>query len=127
MILQSTWGHVMGDWGRGLYWPAKSRGAYWALHLVPAALLVAALDPWPYGYYTALRIVVCIAAAWLAVLVYRRDNGVGPWSIAFGLAALLFNPVIPVELSRDIWTVFVGMAALFLVHLVATRAETPDT
>jgi hypothetical protein len=93
------------------------------LHLAPAALLVSALDPWPYGYYTLLRFVVSIAAVWLAFLTYRRDKGVGSWSVVFASAAILFNPVIPVDVPRDIWIVYVATAALFLVHLVATRAE----
>jgi hypothetical protein len=100
-----------------------SRVRYWMLHLVPAGLLVSALDPWPYGYYTLLRFVVSIAAVWLAFLIYRRDSGVGPWSVVFVSAAVLFNPVIPVDLPRDIWIVYVATAALFLVHLVATRTE----
>ena len=34
--------------------------------LLLAGLLVAALLPWPYGYYNFLRITVCAVTAWLA-------------------------------------------------------------
>lgn len=54
-----------------------TRGAYVALHIGPAVLLVAALGPWPYRYYTLLRFVICISAAWLAVMAYRQRVGLG--------------------------------------------------
>jgi hypothetical protein len=38
----------------------------------------------------------------------------------------LFNPIIPVDVPRDIWIVYVATAALFLVHLAATRTEASD-
>ena len=53
-----------------------TRGAYLALHLVPAVFLVGAIGPWPYGYFTLLRFVVCIAALWLAYLDYQREEKV---------------------------------------------------
>lgn len=98
-----------------------TRGAYLALHLVPAALLVGAIAPWPYGYYTLLRFVVCIAAVWLAVLDYQRSRSVGLWVVTLGVAAITFNPLVPVHLSRDIWFfVDIGMAVLLGAHLWAT-------
>jgi hypothetical protein len=39
-----------------------------ALWLVPAAMLPLALFQLPYGYYTLLRLVVCISAAMIAYL-----------------------------------------------------------
>jgi hypothetical protein len=62
-----------------------SRGVYLALHLIPAAMLIAALGPWPYGYYTLLRLVVCIVAGWLAVLDYRKAHTLTPWAMALGI------------------------------------------
>ena len=45
---------------------ADSRILLW---LVPAAMLFAALAPWPYGYYRLLRVVVCICCG---VLAYQK-------------------------------------------------------
>jgi hypothetical protein len=99
-----------------------TRGAYLAIHLFPAAFLVGAIGPWPYGYFTLLRFVVCIAALWLAYLDYQLEEKVGPWVLALGVAAILFNPIIPVHLTRDIWFFLdLGMAALLGLHFVATR------
>jgi hypothetical protein len=107
--------------GRALDTTLKSQGAWWAVHLIPAGFLVSALDPWPGGFYLLVRVVVSIAALLLALLVAYRDGGVSAWSVAFGLTALLFNPVVPMEFPPDVWAAYVAIAALFAVHLVATR------
>ncbi len=101
-----------------------TRNAYIAIHLVPVALLIVAIGPLPYGYYTLLRIAVCVAAAWLAVLDYQRDENVGPWVIALGLGAILFNPIIPIHLDRDIWFILdIGMAGVLAAHLMVTKSK----
>jgi hypothetical protein len=99
--------------------------AYWVLHLLPAGLLFSALDPWPSGFYAALRLIVCIAAIGIAILIYRRDRAVGSWLVAFGLTAVVVNPVVPIAIPREIWIAYIAIAALFLAHLIATR--TPDS
>ena len=42
--------------------------------LVPAILLVLAVLPWPYGYYTFLRICICVASAYLAFQEWDRAS-----------------------------------------------------
>ncbi len=97
------------------------RGAYIALHIGPAVLLVAALGPWPYWYYLLLPYVICISAAWLAVMDYQQRGTVGPWVIALGIGAILFNPVIPIPLTREIWFLLnLGLAAVLAIDLRAT-------
>lgn len=88
----------------------------------PAALLLAALLPWPYGYYDLLRLAVFVVSAWIAYEQWRHDDGVSGWVVAFGAAALLFNPFMPIHLTREIWSVLnIGTAMLFLGHLRALR------
>ena len=41
---------------------------------IPAAMLIIALAPLPYGYYTLLRIVVCGASAFLAWQHYTLEG-----------------------------------------------------
>ena len=68
------------------------------LLLICTGLLLLALADLPIGYYTLLRIVVSIGA--VAVVVTEFDNGINFWVIAFGLVAILFNPLIPVYLGN---------------------------
>ena len=95
-----------------------------ALHWVPAVMLIVALGAWPYGYYMLLRVVVCIAAALLAFDIYRRAGEVTLGCTAFIAMAILFNPILPVHLTRTIWS-FINLAgaALFVAHFFISRAK----
>ena len=91
-----------------------------SLWLGPAILLVVALLPWPYGYYQLLRLAVCVVSAWIAYEQWKHDDAFSGWVVAFGGVALLYNPVMPIHLSREIWSVLnLATAALFLGHLGA--------
>ncbi|MEO0561682.1 MAG: DUF6804 family protein [Chloroflexota bacterium] len=69
---------------------------------IAAAMLLWALFPGnPYGYYNLLRVVVCIAAAWSIVDEFKR--GAGPIMWIFVFFAVLYNPLVPIHLTRDIW------------------------
>ena len=93
-----------------------------AVWFLPTVLLVAALAPLPYGYYTLMRIVVCAAAGFLAWAHFGREGGVGAWSVLLGLVAVLFNPIIPIHLSRGIWApIDIGAAVIFGVNFFVCR------
>jgi len=91
-------------------------------HLIPsliaAAMLLLALVPWPYGYYQLLRFVVSGVAVYIASMVYQKQRF---WATyLFGFVAILFNPLIPIHLSRKIWQpidvicaiLFIGVASI---------------
>ncbi len=87
-------------------------------HLIPsliaAGMLLLASAPWPYGYYQLLRFVVCGAGAYVAYTAYQWQKMWAVWM--FGFIALLFNPLIPIHLSRKIWQpIDVVCAILFIV------------
>ncbi len=88
-----------------------------ALWLLPAIMLLIAILPLPYGYYTFLRIVVCITAGIIAFKVHSKTNSLGFWVVSFALIALLFNPIIPVFLTRELWFfINLAVAGLFVVY-----------
>lgn len=61
-----------------------------------------ALADLPIGYYTLLRIVVTIGA--VAAVVAEFESGMNFWVVAFGLVAIIFNPLIPIYLGdKDAW------------------------
>jgi hypothetical protein len=93
-----------------------------AVWIVPAGMLLVALAPLPYGYYTLLRFVVCVAAAFLAWKHYASAHGIGAWTVGLGLMAILFNPLVPVYLSRGAWApIDIGAAIVFGAHYYAVR------
>lgn len=85
-----------------------------ALHWVPVILLIGAYGSWPYGYYTLLRIVVFLASVLLATDTYKRAGEATPWCLAFVGIAILFNPVFPIHLTRDIWGVVDPIIAVII-------------
>jgi len=74
-------------------------------HLIPALvaamMLFVAIAELPYGYYQILRWVVCGSAVYIAYMAYRWDKIWATWIFAF--IAALFNPIIPVHLTKEIW------------------------
>lgn len=80
---------------------SSNNGLTKAVYYVPATLLMLALLPLPYGFYTLLRLVVTICAG---VIAYHHwQSGGKGMALAMAFIALLFNPLIPVYLSRDVW------------------------
>ena len=68
--------------------------------LVSAGLLLAALGDWPYGFYTFLRIAVCLTAVFGVVQSISEESQW--WIVLLGIA-ILFNPVIPIYLDQSTW------------------------
>ncbi|MEK7552877.1 MAG: DUF6804 family protein [Patescibacteria group bacterium] len=75
-------------------------------------LFLAVADGWPYGFFTLLRFVVCASTIFLAWRSYKTNKT--NWSWAFVFVAILFNPLIPVHLSRDTWVIIDIVVGLFL-------------
>jgi len=83
-------------------------------HLIPAliaaAMLLGALTALPYGYYQLLRFVVCGVGVYVAYTAYNWQKMWAMWLFAF--IAVLFNPLIPIHLSREIWQPIDAVCAL---------------
>ena len=96
-------------------------------HLIPcivaAVALLAALGDWPYVYYQLLRFVVCGVSVYVAFVAYGFKRLWATW--LFGIIAVLFNPLAPIHLSRDLWQpIDFACAVLFvIVAFVLNRPE----
>jgi hypothetical protein len=90
--------------------------------LVPAIILVIATARLPYGYYTFTRIVTCGVASLIAIVGFQENPMVRAWSVLLVLIAVLFNPFVPIHLTRPIWFYLdLGTAAVFIAHLIFVR------
>ena len=92
-------------------------------HLIPALItalmLMGAFAPLPYWYYQFLRWGVCGVSVFLAISAYRWNKAWATW--LFGVVAVLFNPIDPIPLTREIWqpidlaaALLFGLSILFL-------------
>jgi uncharacterized membrane protein YccC len=94
----------------------------WWLWLVPIVLLFVATERMSYGYYTVTRIVLCGFASFLAFVGWEDRAASRIWCAIFGCIAVLFNPIIPIYLSRSTWYDFdVGVAIVLAAHLAFVR------
>ena len=72
--------------------------------LIACALLGWALVPTnPYGYYIFLRWIVCAICVFLTVQAIDLKR-VG-WAWTLGITAVIYNPLIRVYATREIWSV----------------------
>lgn len=79
-------------------------------------LLLLAIFPLPYGFYTLLRILVCLTAGFLAWFCYGGKKI--KWAWIMGFIALLFNPLIPISLGKGLWVLIdLTVAIVFGVFL----------
>jgi hypothetical protein len=71
------------------------------LIFVTIAAVLIALLPLPYFYYQLLLFLVCGVCAFAAYEL--RDSLLMPWLL--GVVAVVYNPIVPIHLGREIWTV----------------------
>jgi len=57
----------------------------------------------PIGYYTFLRVLVTIGALW--ILYSINDNKIEGWDYFLIISAVIFNPITPVYLNKELWTI----------------------
>jgi len=82
--------------------------------IIPIILLfLAMIEGLPYGFFTLLRLVVFGTTVFLSWLAYKSERHA--WTWIFGFIALVFNPLIPLYLGRDLWVVIDLLVAIFLI------------
>lgn len=85
------------------------RRLHFVLGILVVALFVALIPSMPYGYYPLMRWIVSAACIWLALFAYRI--GVEGWAWIWGVLAGIYNPIVPVHATREIW-VAVNLASI---------------
>jgi signal transduction histidine kinase len=81
---------------------------------------------WPYGYYQLLRFVVCGVSVYVAFMAYAWKRLWATW--LFGIMAVLFNPLVPIHLSRELWQpIDFACAALFAVVALVLKDGRPSS
>ena len=84
-----------------------------ALIFVVVAFLFIGVLPLPYGYYMLLRFIACGAFIWATYISFERKNSILPW--IFIILAIIFNPIIKIHFSKNIWAVIDFCSGLFFL------------
>lgn len=83
---------------------------------IPAAFLLIGIADMPIGYYTFLRIVICLSSGVIAYGCYSLEEKINFGVALFGVISLLFNPIFPVYLhDKEIWTTIDILSAISFV------------
>ena len=79
-------------------------------------MLFGAIAEWPYGYYTLLRWITCIASILVAFQAFEKNID---WAkVVFIVIAILFNPLAPIYLSRSIWVPLDIITAVLFIFAI---------
>jgi len=78
-----------------------------------AFLLLAGFSGWPYDFFVLLRFVVCLSTSYLAWLASNEKQE--KWLWVYSIIAILFNPFLPIHLTRSSWVVIDFATAIFLI------------
>lgn len=95
--------------------------------VIGIAMLLWALNPEnPYGYYVLLRIVICAIFAFLAFKAFEKDNNAWVWMC--GVTAVIYNPIVRIHLTREIWTAVnvVTIVLLGMTIVVLRKGRSPE-
>lgn len=91
-------------------------------YMIPVVMLLLTFLDWDYWYFQVLRWVVAISAAFIAYYNYEAGSKYWPW--VFGAVAILFNPISPIHLDRETWTVIdVVVAGIFAIAIFKDKAN----
>ena len=93
--------------------------------LIPAIFLcVVPFFKFPYGIYTLLRIVVTLSSAFIIYNNYKKINSVNPTIVLFSIILIVFNPVFPIRLNRELWILIdLTAAAIYFYHYIKFRKQ----
>lgn len=96
----------------------------WIAQAVVVLMLLMALFGGMSGdFWTLLRVVVSVAFLWIGYLFFERQL-VG-WMIISGAVVILFNPISPFYLGREIWVIVdVGVVAVSIYSVYLLRTGT---
>jgi hypothetical protein len=74
---------------------------------------------WPYAYYVLLRIIIFISSIVVAYKFYKKSLTF--WTFVFGAIAFLFNPIIPVYLSKAGWIPIDFIVAIIFFYAALSK------
>ena len=88
------------------------------IKIILSALLFVCLAKMPYGYYQFVRFIALIGFAYLSYKNIEEGNKL--LSYFFAALAILFQPLLKIDLGRNIWNivdVVVGAGLIFSLFL----------
>ena len=80
------------------------------LCIIAGVALLLAICSLPYGYYIFLRWTITLIAIYIVIINFKQ--GYKATSIIMSFVAILFNPFVPIIMSKSSWTIFDFVTAM---------------
>lgn len=94
--------------------------------VIAGLMLLWAIADNPYAYYQILRWVVCGVSGYGAFMAMEAERK--SWAWAFGIVAVLFNPIAPIHFDRETWApIDFGVSMLMFASLYFFKVKTENT
>ena len=93
--------------------------------VIVGILMLIALARLPYGYYIALRWITAISSGISSFDAFNKDKS--GWGWVFIGVAILYNPIVPVHMTKAIWMpINIATAILFFASIGAVNGIGDD-
>ncbi len=95
------------------------------IFLIPGIFLcIVPFFKFPYGIYTLLRIVVMLSSAFIIYDNYKKINKVNATIVIFSIILIVFNPIFPIRLNRELWLpIDLITAAIYFYYYIKFRKK----
>ena len=71
---------------------------------IPAVLLIISnLVIFPVGFDTFVKMIICFSSGKIIFYGFKSAKGINETIVIFSLILILFNPVVPIYLDRELW------------------------
>jgi len=71
---------------------------------IPAVLLIISnLVIFPVGFDTFVKMIICFSSGTIIFYGFKSAKGINETIVIFSLILILFNPVVPIYLDRELW------------------------
>jgi len=88
--------------------------------MISGIILLIGIPSWlPYGYYIILRIAIFISSILIAYRFYKKSLTF--WAFVFGAVGLLFNPLMPVYMSKESWIPIDFITAIIFFYVAFNK------
>ncbi len=86
------------------------------IYTVMIVLFVLAVFPLPYEFYNTLRTLICVGLGYYLHSAYQqKDVDVSFYKYALIGLIVLYNPLIPIHLTKPLWTL-INLATLYFIY-----------
>ncbi|MCK5708607.1 MAG: hypothetical protein KAI43_13245 [Candidatus Aureabacteria bacterium] len=103
------------------------RNVFFWLRVISMFFLFLAIFKLPYSYYMFLRVVICASGCYLFYIAHQFNSKLWKW--IFGIMVFLFNPFLPVHLTKALWVIFdlfTGCVIYYSFYSLGVKADKID-